>query len=173
MRGFLKFIDQRSASIIALVLTDILFFSAAFFAAYFTRNNLSGSTIQPFGIYTNVFPIVILIMLICFYIIGLYEKQKRISPLHELSSLIKAISLTALLIMAYSFLRKFDYSRAFVMLLWGYSFVAIYIGQAIIYIGSRRHPEMGLLFIIADFIASGTNLNVSDTVFLKFSCLIF
>lgn len=132
MRGFLKFIDQRNTSIIALLLVDIGSFSISFFSAYFVRNNFFAESIQPLPVYLKAFPIILGIMVFCFYITGLYEKQKRVTPLHELNLLIKATSLTAVLIMAYSFMRKYDYSRLFVITLWVLSLIVIKCGRLIV-----------------------------------------
>lgn len=132
MKFFLKFIDQRNTSTIILALSDALFFGLSFFLSYYLRNWFGESQIQDLSVYVEAFPIVLLIMLASFSIFGLYQKQKRVTPLHEMGLLIKAASLTAILIMAYSFLLKFEYSRAFVILLWVNSLLFLKIGRLII-----------------------------------------
>lgn len=132
MRNFLKFIDQRNTSTIVLLASDTVFFALSFYAAYFFRNRFGESQIHDFSVYAEVFPPVLVIMLVSFSLFGLYQKQKRVTPLHELGLLIKATSLTAVLIMAYSFLQKFDYSRAFVLLLWFFSLTTLKVGRLLV-----------------------------------------
>lgn len=132
MRSFLKFIDQRSTSTLVLIISDSFFFALSYFASYYLRNFFGETQIQELSIYLQVFPVVLTIMLISFSFFGLYQKQKRITPLHELNLLIKAITLTTILIMAFSFLRKYDYSRAFVILLWLSSMFFLKLGRYLI-----------------------------------------
>lgn len=132
MKSFLKILDQDSLTVLFLVATDLLGGALAFSAAYTLRNNVLGPEIQPFTEYLKAMPVVALILVGTLYAFGLYERRSRITQLGELYQLFRAITLVWLLVMAASFLYKYDYSRIFVILFYGLGLLFITGGRALI-----------------------------------------
>lgn len=104
----------------------------AFFLSYYVRNTVLGPEIQPLNEYLKALPAVALILLITFYSCGLYERRRRLTPLSELYGLVRGITLVWLLVMAASFLYKYDYSRIFVALFYGFGLVTINLGRFVV-----------------------------------------
>jgi exopolysaccharide biosynthesis polyprenyl glycosylphosphotransferase len=115
MQNFLRFIDQNKISVFTLAAFDLLFFLLSFFSAYYLRNWL-GTPIQPVEVYIKALPVSFLILVIVFYFFGLYEQKIRIEGTSEVYTVTKAVLMTAVLLMAGSFLYKYDYSRGFVII---------------------------------------------------------
>lgn len=115
MQNFLRFINQKRYAFLALIIADLLFFSVSFLCAYAIRNAV-GKGIQPLEVYVSAMPVSFLIMIVVFYFFGLYEQKIRINSVSELYTVTKAILMTAVLLMAGSFLYKYDYSRGFVII---------------------------------------------------------
>ncbi|MBT5015949.1 sugar transferase [Candidatus Peregrinibacteria bacterium] len=132
MKPFLKIIDQNALSILFLVLSDLVWGMLAFVAAYYIRNDFLGSGIQPFPEYLTAMPAVALILVGTFYYFGLYERSQRTTKLSEMYRLFQAITFVWLLVMAGSFLYKYDYSRIFVILFYGLGLVFINGGRVLL-----------------------------------------
>jgi len=113
MRSFLRLINQKRLAVLALAFSDLIFFVFAFFCAYFIRNAVAGG-IQPIEVYIMAMPVSFLILVIVFYFFGLYEQKIRINGMSEIYTVTKAILMSAVLLMAGSFLYKYDYSRGFI-----------------------------------------------------------
>jgi exopolysaccharide biosynthesis polyprenyl glycosylphosphotransferase len=77
-------------------------------------------------------PVAFLIMVIVFYFFGLYEEKIRLESTSEIFTVMKAILLTAVMLMAGSFLYKYDYSRGFVLIFIAYGLLFLNIGRYII-----------------------------------------
>lgn len=102
---------------IVLIIADVIFLGLSYVFAYQVRNAL-GEPIQDLQIYLDVFPFVALILLAVFGGLGLYSTRFRGRPFIESYKVVKGVLLFTLIIMSFSFLQKFDYSRAFVLILW-------------------------------------------------------
>lgn len=102
---------------------DVIAVIAAFFTAYFLRNRgpfrLLLEPVQPLSVYLDTLPLAILLLVIVFSFAGLYDPTKRNRPFTELYLLGKATTNYILLIMAGSYLSKYDYSRIIVLLFYG------------------------------------------------------
>lgn len=118
MKNFIRFIDQKGLQVVILVVSDIFWYCVAFLVAYYIRNNIGPAEIQPLEFYLGVIPYVSLLLIIIFYLNGLYEQKQRINKISEIFLVTKTASFTLLLIMAGSFLEKVDYSRALVLIFW-------------------------------------------------------
>jgi exopolysaccharide biosynthesis polyprenyl glycosylphosphotransferase len=129
MKPFLKILDQNALSVLLLILSDLVWGMLAFLAAYFVRNNLLGTEIQPLPEYLAAMPAVAVILVITFYSFGLYERSARTTKIHEMHRLFQAITFVWLLIMAASFMYKYDYSRIFVVLFYMLGLVSINFGR--------------------------------------------
>ncbi len=132
MKPFLKILDQKALTILFLVLSDFLGGMGAFVGAYLIRDNFFGSKIQPFNEYLTAMPAVALILIITFYSFGLYERSQRVTRLSEIHRLFQAITFVWILVMAASFLYKYDYSRIFVILFYILGLVLINFGRVLL-----------------------------------------
>lgn len=131
MQNFLRLINQKKLSVLMLVISDFVFFMLSFLAAYYSRNFL-GENIQDFSIYLTAIPAAFLILVVVFYFFGLYEQKIRLESTSEIFTVIKAILLTAVMLMAGSFLYKYDYSRGFVLIFIGFGLLFLNIGRYLI-----------------------------------------
>jgi len=129
MKSFLKIIDQSRLSVILLLLSDLITGGTAFIGAYYLRNDVFGTAIQPFPEYAQAMPVVALIMIGTFYSFGLYERRERMTQISELYNLFRAITFVWLFVMATSFLYKYDYSRIFVVLFYLLGIIFINVGR--------------------------------------------
>ncbi len=137
MRPFIRIIDQKGLSVLALIAMDVLAYFLSFLLAYYIRADLfvtylGHHAIQPFQIYANALPVVFLILFIVFYTFGLYERKNRIDGMMESYHVLRAVTLCWLLVMAASFLAKYDYSRILVMIFWVVSLFLMNFGRLII-----------------------------------------
>jgi exopolysaccharide biosynthesis polyprenyl glycosylphosphotransferase len=142
MQNFLRLISQKKISILVLVVSDLIFFLLSFFAAYYLRNFI-GAEIQELSVYLFALPVAFFIMVVVFYFFGLYEQKIRLESTSEIFTVIKAILLTAVLLMAGSFLYKYDYSRGFVIILIGFGLVFLNIGRYLIRIWQKYLVSKG------------------------------
>lgn len=145
MRSFIRIIDQKGVSILALVLTDITAYFLSFLAAFFVRSHLLVNylgifQIQSVEFYMRSLPAVFLIMLFVFYIFGLYERKNRIDGMMESYHVMRAVTFCWLIVMAASFLAKIDYSRVLVILFWLAALVFINLGRLMI-----RHVKLMMI----------------------------
>jgi exopolysaccharide biosynthesis polyprenyl glycosylphosphotransferase len=112
--------DERIA--LLLMFTDLADCAAAVLAAYGLRAVVPVGVLSEFrhglGMYLQALPVVAGLWLIAFYRLGLYEPRRFTSSLAELARTAQAVTLTALLVAAASFLSHRDYSRATLLLFW-------------------------------------------------------
>jgi len=108
-----------------LILSDALSISLAFYTSYLLRNQgiirAFLDSIQPIDVYIRALPFAIVLLIILFAIKGLYYPKARLTPVSEMYASVQTISLWILLIMAGSYLSKYDYSRIIIILLFFFS----------------------------------------------------
>lgn len=113
--------DERYA--LALVAADALVCAAAVLAAYWLRCRIAEPFLAPMGhpitVYLPAIPWVIGLWLITFHGFDLHQMRRFISPVGEMTAVFRAVTLTALMVAAASFLSRTDYSRAMLFLFWG------------------------------------------------------
>ena len=80
-------------------------------------------------VYFKALPFAILLLITIFYARGLYRPKQRLTTLGEFYLVSQSVTLWTLLIMAGSYLIKYDYSRVIVILLWVLALVAINAGR--------------------------------------------
>jgi exopolysaccharide biosynthesis polyprenyl glycosylphosphotransferase len=131
MRNFLRLINQKRISLLALIVSDLVFFMVSFLCAYLVRNAI-GDGIQPLEIYLTAMPVSFFILVVVFYFFGLYEQRIRINGMSEVYTATKAVLMTAVLLMAGSFLYKYDYSRGFVVVFIGSALVFLNVGRVFV-----------------------------------------
>lgn len=142
MRSFLRLTNQKKPSLIILLVSDLLFFLVGFFCAYYLRNFVAGP-IQPILVYMQALPVAFLILIVVFYFLGLYEQKIRIESTSEIFTVIKGILMTAVLLMAGSFLYKYDYSRGFVLIFVGFSMIFMNLGRYFVRLYQRLLIKKG------------------------------
>lgn len=132
MKFFIRLLDQSGLMVFILMMSDLLGMGLAFLLSYMVRNDFIGPQIQPFREYLHAFPAVALILILTFHTFGLYTRRQRITPLSEWVGLFRAITLVWVLVMAASFLYKYDYSRILVVLLYGFALIFIVVGRTLV-----------------------------------------
>lgn len=106
-----------------LLLGDVAVCCLSVVAAYYLRELATViGLLSPFQhdltTYLVVLPAVIPIWLISLESLGLYRPRRSLSRFSEFVAIFKAVSFTALALMALSYLRKYDYSRAVMLAFW-------------------------------------------------------
>ncbi len=128
--------NKQQARLLLIPLLDIVVVFLAFTTAYYLRNvgpfRFFLEQVQPIAVYLEALPFAILLLLIIFKLSGLYDQTKRTKPLTESYLLIKSVSLWILIIMASSYLYKYDYSRIIVALFYIFTLTYVLIIRSLI-----------------------------------------
>jgi exopolysaccharide biosynthesis polyprenyl glycosylphosphotransferase len=131
-----------------IIILDIGAVFLAFITAYYLRNvgpfRLFLEAVQPITVYLSALPIAILVLLITFQLSGLYDQTKRTKPLTESYLLIKSVSLWILIIMASSYLYKYDYSRIIVIMFFFWTLLYVSIVRSVIRKIEQRLYQKGI-----------------------------
>ncbi len=131
---------------ILLVFSDILATIVSIIITYWIRISLFESTpfVSPFlhdvTVYLWTIPFVCVLWIGIFSAKGLYRAKRGISGMGEFREIVRAITFGVVIIMAASFLRKFDYSRLIVVSFWICNIIIIGTLRAII-----RHFQRKLM----------------------------
>jgi exopolysaccharide biosynthesis polyprenyl glycosylphosphotransferase len=88
-------------------------------------------------------PVAFLILVIVFYFFGLYEQKIRLESMSEIFTVIKGILMTAVLLMAGSFLYKYDYSRGFILIFIGFAMFFLNLGRYFVRLYQRLLIKKG------------------------------
>lgn len=147
MQKFLRFVDQGFL-LLFLLLSDVFWFFISFLVAYTLRNHflpdfIGRGQIQDLSVYMRVIPFILLLLVVVFYSYGLYERKARRTGLSEIVRLTRATTFCLLLIMALSFLQKYEYSRGLVIIFYGSSLVLLNVGRLIVRTIQRYFIRMG------------------------------
>lgn len=122
--------------IFTLFIADIIAIIFGFLASYYLRNEgifrLFLDPIQPMKVYLQALPAAVFFLLIIFTLSGLYEPKKRITKISETYTVLRMITLWIILIMAGSYLYKYNYSRIIVIQLYLYTSIFVIIGRLIV-----------------------------------------
>lgn len=142
-----KFLYSNNGLVFVLVLVDVFCLVLAFLTAYFFRNKgvfrVFLESVQPIEAYLKVLPFAILILIVVFVLGGLYEPKQRATKISEMYHVLKSVTLWVLLIMASSYLYKFDYSRIIVILTYFFTAIFIIVGRLIVRSLQTRLVESG------------------------------
>jgi len=121
----MKFISYNK-NIALIICIDILLLMAAFYASHLVRFdfNIPESFLKSS---INFFPIVLLAKLFFFYYFDLYRGMWRYTSLADLLNIIKAVSVSSLLIIFYIFLRYrfINFSRSIFIIDWCFTIILI------------------------------------------------
>lgn len=157
----IKDINKKYFSVFTLLFSDILAVVLGFFVAYFLRDRgifrIFFDQIQPLTVYLNALPIAIIILLILFATSGLYEPKKRITKISELYASLRMITLWILLIMAGSYLYKYNFSRIIVLQLYFFTSLFIIVGRLFVRNLHLNFFKNGLGRVNIAIIGSGKN----------------
>lgn len=119
--------------IFTLIFFDALAVILGFFTAYFLRDRgvfrIFLDAIQPLDVYLKALPAAILTLIMLFAVSGLYEPKKRVTKISEMYTSLRMITLWILLIMAGSYLYKYNYSRIIVLQLYFFTSFFIIVGR--------------------------------------------
>lgn len=122
--------------IFTIIFSDIFSVFLAFIVSYFLRNvgifRIYLDSVQPIDVYLRALPFAIILLLCIFNLAALYEPKKRVNTVSEMYVLIQAITIWILLIMAGSYLTKFDYSRIVVVIFYIFTIIFAISGRIII-----------------------------------------
>jgi exopolysaccharide biosynthesis polyprenyl glycosylphosphotransferase len=111
-------LSSRAVTIVAVfvdigivVLADVLSFSLRYGIDVGEAN---------FAAYRKIAFFIVLLRIVCFYVFGLYEKPKYKTNLDNLTNIIKAMTVSSLIIVVVAFYsRAFAYPRTVILLSWG------------------------------------------------------
>lgn len=115
---------QRSANrfVLFIFLGDALVLYAAFLVAYWVRIHLQVSSLLPIHSlqsYTPAAVVVIALTLVVYVFYGLYDLRRRLSMLSDAVRLIKAVTLSLVLALMFTFFFKYyERSRSLVAIFW-------------------------------------------------------
>lgn len=141
-----------------LILADIVALALAFFIAYILRNlgpfRIFLLEVQPIKVYLTALPFAVIFLVIIFYIRGLYKPKQRLTAMGELYLVSQSITLWILIIMAGSYLVKYDYSRIIIVLFWLISLVSVNGGRWLIGMLQQKLARRG--FWLTNIIIVGT-----------------
>jgi len=127
-----------------LVVSDLLATFISIILTYWFRVSVLKSTpfVAPFlhdiTTYLWTIPFVCVLWVCIFSAKGLYRPRRGISSMGEFREIVRAITFGVMIIMAASFLRKFEYSRLIVLSFWGCNIVILGSLRAIIRHLQRR-----------------------------------
>lgn len=114
---------RKTSFAVSLLMSDIFVMLASLKAAYWIRFK-SGLFSSPLGVpdyhvYAQAFSLIVILMVIFFKVFGLYKEEKIIVFLDELALILKAVSTTMLIFLAFSFFyRDFSFSRSYLVTVW-------------------------------------------------------
>ncbi|MEK6952738.1 MAG: sugar transferase, partial [Nanoarchaeota archaeon] len=122
--------------IFVLLITDSLSVLLAFITSYFLRNKgvfrVFLDVAQPIHVYLQALPFAILTLLIVFAFHNLYDSRQRRAQISQTYSVFKGVTLWIILIMAGSYLYKFDYSRIIVILFYFFALIFVILGRLLV-----------------------------------------
>jgi len=128
---------QSFTIVLLKVMVDFCLFNAGFLLAFYFRQNINFDwvpfympehldIVHTFSVYSKVSIMFSLINLVLFSNYGLYQRRQIVARLDELYLVFKAISIGAIITLAFSFLfREVTYSRFVVLVAWALTIVLV------------------------------------------------
>lgn len=129
-----------------LIVSDVLMTSASVIITYWIRVRVLAGVpfVTPFmhdiTVYLKTIPFICLLLVAIFHTKGLYKVKRGISGMGEFLEIVRGITFGVVIVMAASFLRKFDYSRLIVLNFWLCNIVLVGSSRALI-----RHLQKRLM----------------------------
>jgi len=134
---------------VLLVLSDVLSTIVSIILTYWIRVDLISGIrfVTPFlhdiTTYLWTIPFVCTLWVLIFSAKGLYRPRRGISGMGEFREIVRAITFGVVIIMAASFLRKFDYSRLIVLSFWVCNIIIVGSSRVIIRHFQRKRMRKG------------------------------
>lgn len=145
---------------IVLLITDALIISASWFSAYFIRWALTpvfGYAINPFYIYLESYPIMLVLWVTTNSIFGIYKPNKIKKNLEEIKSVLRGVILSALVVMSVSFLfKEYDFARSVLLIFIALGFILTGLSRAILFSVSNKLKSSGYGNIKCIIVGAGT-----------------
>jgi exopolysaccharide biosynthesis polyprenyl glycosylphosphotransferase len=145
---------------IVILANDAVVISASWFAAYFIRwlaTPLFGYAINPFHIYLESYPIMLVLWVATNSVFGTYKPGKLKKNLEEIQAVVRGVVLAALVVMSVSFLfKEYDFARSVLLIFIGLTFLATGISRAILFSIPNRLRKSGYGTIRCIIAGAGT-----------------
>ncbi len=145
---------------IVLLITDALIISVSWFSAYFIRwalTPLFGYAINPFYIYLESYPIMLVLWVTTNSVFGIYKPGKVKKNLEEIRSVVRGVVLSALVVMSVSFLfKEYDFARSVLLIFIALSFILTGVSRAILFGLSNKLRKSGYGTIKCLIVGAGT-----------------
>ncbi len=145
---------------IVVVLTDAVSISIAWFSAYWLRwalTPLFGYAINPFYIYAESYPMVVVLWVIASSVFGSYRPGKLKRTLDEVQALLRGVLLAALVVMSVSFLfKEYDFARSVVLVFIGLTFLLVGLSRLIVLSVQHSLTRLGYGHVRCLIIGAGT-----------------
>ena len=139
------------------VLIDIIIVIVADLLSFSLRYGID-VRVENFEAYRRIAIFVVLLRIICFYVFGLYEKPKYKTNLDNLLNIIKATTISSLIIVAAAFFaRAFAYPRSVIILSWLITTTLIMAWRAIT--RSLINRLLGREYFVSNLLIIGTDQN--------------
>ena len=161
----------KNSATIYLVFSDVFAVIAAFLVSYhmrdaaFFRSYLDN--VQPIGAYLTALPFALLLFLAILGLLGLYDKRTYTNHFSEFHGIIRAIILWQLVIMAGSYLYKYDYSRLVVLLFGFFTFCILTLGRVFFRVVLAKRLQNGAGNRIALIVGTGEHAEAIAGQLLK------
>lgn len=147
----------------AAILIDIMIIVLADLLSFSLRYGIDVRE-ENFAAYQRIAIFVVLLRLICLYVFGLYEKPKYKTNLDNLANIIKAVTVSSLVIVAVAFFfRAFAYPRSVIIISWAITTALIMAWRII-----TRHLInllLGREYFVSNVLIIGTDQNALRLMF--------
>jgi exopolysaccharide biosynthesis polyprenyl glycosylphosphotransferase len=145
---------------IVILANDAVVISASWFAAYFIRwlaTPLFGYAINPFHIYAESYPVMLVLWVATNSVFGTYKLGKLKKNLEEIQAVVRGVVLAALVVMSVSFLfKEYDFARSVLLIFIGLTFILTGISRAILFSIPNRLRKSGYGNIRCIIVGAGT-----------------
>ncbi len=145
---------------LVVVSADAVSISIAWFSAYWLRwvlTPLFGYAINPFYIYAESYPMVVVLWVIANSVFGSYRPGKLRKTLEEVQALMRGVLLAALVVMSVSFLfKEYDFARSVVLIFIGLTFLLIGLSRLMLLSVRHKLTKLGYGHVRCLIIGAGT-----------------
>ncbi len=145
---------------IVILSNDAVVISVSWFAAYAIRwlsTPLFGYAINPFNIYLESYPAMLILWVATNSVFGTYKPGKLKKNLEELQAVVRGVVLAALVVMSVSFLfKEYDFARSVLLIFIGLTFLLTGISRAVLFSIPDRLRKSGFGLTRCVIVGAGT-----------------
>ncbi len=145
---------------IVILANDAVVISVSWFAAYVLRwlsTPLFGYAINPFHIYAESYPVMLVLWVATNSVFGTYKPGKLKKNLEEIQAVVRGVVLAALVVMSVSFLfKEYDFARSVLLIFIGLTFLLTGISRAVLFSIPNRLRKSGYGTIRCIIAGAGT-----------------